>query len=427
MFEGTVTATDMSRATDAREKDRIGIFGTGFSYAGSYGRVTSESIGRDLNPLGRGAGQALVGGMQQLGRILPSLIHSQAQHGIGNSINNDCIGGSCNSGQGAGSGVTAGLPNPNYDSGHYSDWINPLCPTKPCSYKWNILESQDCRGYTRPNPTYGLSISCCNQCVVDRRQCISDNEWISQTFDFHPEMGCSHAERHAKWQAADAEGIVNCCSDCRGKGSNGGPIDFNNIIDSPINQRNGNISQPMNQTDPEWGWRLWNLIGVSKRTNDSRLQEYIDRLKDCVCGSKDSRIPQWIIRCICASLSSNTYAVDERTRGWDAWNTPGSSLILVHPNVLAQSECRLMGILLHETAHTCGVFSPEWNDDLYPFYNAIRTMIIPIYRGIIIGPLFKPVPQPITHGVGINSADNIAYYLLQNCCCSTKQGSIGSQ
>jgi hypothetical protein len=58
-FTGTVAPTDMSRATDKREKDRLGVFGTSNSYAGSYGRVTSEPIGRDLNPLGRGSGQAL--------------------------------------------------------------------------------------------------------------------------------------------------------------------------------------------------------------------------------------------------------------------------------------------------------------------------------------------------------------------------------
>lgn len=90
MFEGTVTATDMSRATDAREKDRIGIFGTGISYAGSYGRVTSESIGRDLNPLGRGAGQALVGGDLEISWITPSVPLSKdlADFGTGSSINN---------------------------------------------------------------------------------------------------------------------------------------------------------------------------------------------------------------------------------------------------------------------------------------------------------------------------------------------------
>lgn len=88
MFEGTVSSTDMSRATDGREKDRIGIFGTGLSYAGSYARVTSESIGRDLNPLGRGAGQALVGGTSVLGFIEARLPNGLTHYGEGNSINN---------------------------------------------------------------------------------------------------------------------------------------------------------------------------------------------------------------------------------------------------------------------------------------------------------------------------------------------------
>src|SRR5690606_18561755 len=90
-FEGTVTATDMSRATNAASarpaeaclqrsarplsagakwqlnKGRIGITGSSQAYGGSNGRVTSESIGRDVNPLGRGGGAALVGGCRDVG------------------------------------------------------------------------------------------------------------------------------------------------------------------------------------------------------------------------------------------------------------------------------------------------------------------------------------------------------------------------
>jgi len=87
-FSGTVTATDMSRATDKREKDRMGVFGTSNSYAGSYGRVTSESIGRDLNPLGRGNGRQYIAGAIQLGRAAPPVPLSGGS-GTGNSINND--------------------------------------------------------------------------------------------------------------------------------------------------------------------------------------------------------------------------------------------------------------------------------------------------------------------------------------------------
>jgi hypothetical protein len=95
MFEGTVTSTDYSRITDMREKGRIGIYGTGLSCAGASPRVTSESIGRDLNPLGRGDGRAYVGGgqnrgqsAQNLGRVSPSLPGSTARFGTGNSVNN---------------------------------------------------------------------------------------------------------------------------------------------------------------------------------------------------------------------------------------------------------------------------------------------------------------------------------------------------
>ena len=91
-YQGTVegggTANELSRLTDAREKGRIGILGSALSYAGSYGRVTSESIGRDLNPLGRGDGGSYVAGGMNLGRISPSLPGNKSPGGWGNSVNN---------------------------------------------------------------------------------------------------------------------------------------------------------------------------------------------------------------------------------------------------------------------------------------------------------------------------------------------------
>ena len=90
-FTGTVASTDMSRATDKREKDRLGIFGTSNSYAGAYGRVTSESIGRDLNPLGRGDGNGYLAGTWNLGMLYPAIPSSSVSAGTGNSVNNcDC-------------------------------------------------------------------------------------------------------------------------------------------------------------------------------------------------------------------------------------------------------------------------------------------------------------------------------------------------
>ena len=76
-------------ATDAREKGRIGILGSALAYAGSSPRITSEKIGRDVNPLGRGDGMAYVGGMVNLGDIAPELPTGRAARGYGNSINND--------------------------------------------------------------------------------------------------------------------------------------------------------------------------------------------------------------------------------------------------------------------------------------------------------------------------------------------------
>ena len=108
-FEGTVAPTDMSRATDSREASRIGIFGTSNSYGGSYGRVTNEALGRDLNPLGRGAGQALVAGMLNVGRIMPGLPGSIRAGGKqGNGANNPPGGAPVEPGPGGGASCDCG-------------------------------------------------------------------------------------------------------------------------------------------------------------------------------------------------------------------------------------------------------------------------------------------------------------------------------
>lgn len=89
----------MDRTADTRERGRIGIFGTMQSYAGSSGCVTHELIGRDLNPLGRGDGNAYVAGALNLGRIYPALPQSRAVHGTGSSVNNQGqLGEGCNGG-----------------------------------------------------------------------------------------------------------------------------------------------------------------------------------------------------------------------------------------------------------------------------------------------------------------------------------------
>jgi hypothetical protein len=90
-FQGTVNGTDESRATDVREKERMGIYENTLSYAGSYGRVTSEAIGRDLNPLGRGDAVSHVAGWLRLGSLSAPLPFSNALSGQGNSVNNPAL------------------------------------------------------------------------------------------------------------------------------------------------------------------------------------------------------------------------------------------------------------------------------------------------------------------------------------------------
>jgi hypothetical protein len=165
-FDGTVAPTDMSRATDAREKGRIGILGSGLSYVGLAGRVTSETIGRDLNPLGRGDGNAYTGGQLNLGKIAPRLPLNVARTGTGNSVNN---AGQLGLGGGGGGG----------------NGEEPLCScNKCCALVWGMragmyacerLDVDECAAEcdlcNRPGYTDCMDASCrCAQCKVRQLQ-----------------------------------------------------------------------------------------------------------------------------------------------------------------------------------------------------------------------------------------------------------------
>jgi hypothetical protein len=163
-FEGTVSATDMSRATDAREGGNIGIFGTSLSFAGSFGRVTSEALGRDLNPLGRGDGICSVGGDIFLKTVSPRLpgfpimvmdggnsvngtlgVDLSSRLGIGvflgNSRNGTRVGGCASCGaRGSSDGGGSGPVNTN-------------CPTRFCSVDEGLKMFSNCAPWEEPNCT----------------------------------------------------------------------------------------------------------------------------------------------------------------------------------------------------------------------------------------------------------------------------------
>ena len=132
-FDGTVAPTDLDRATDVREKYRMGIFGSALSYAGSGGRVTSEPLGRDLNPLGRGSGYGYVAGALRISVLAPILPGAHPEGGNGNSVNNP--GQSCPLNPECGSGNRCCCPS----------WIGLEGPWRleqrdVCSLRCNGLE-----------------------------------------------------------------------------------------------------------------------------------------------------------------------------------------------------------------------------------------------------------------------------------------------
>ncbi|MEZ5337132.1 MAG: hypothetical protein R3F46_02615 [bacterium] len=180
-FEGTVTATDMDRATDTREKGRIGITGSAQAYGGSNGRVTSEAIGRDINPLGRGGGAALVGGMLNFGGLAPGLPGGQREVNQGNSVNNACVG--CDK-----------LGSPHQDPGNGGFGAAPISnqlndPVRQCCSCFASITYSDARALTPP-VTY-LRESCCPKiCSNDEVDCVDHGNVVHTWPNYAPVYTC---------------------------------------------------------------------------------------------------------------------------------------------------------------------------------------------------------------------------------------------
>jgi hypothetical protein len=323
MFEGTVSSTDMSLATDAREKQRIGVFGTDLSYAGSYGRVTSESIGRDLNPLGRGAGQALVGGEVALGSLWRQVPKGIAYLGRGNSINNNFPCNCCSMTPRACLSHSLGdacecndlmyeyqhdCCQPRLGSG--SSWQH--CQNLHCS----ILDCMKDRKCNDPCGEFTLE-----QYELGRKQCC-------HSIDNPPSSGSNPYPPMAPLNMADYTPLV--------PGSKTGPYVHKNC------------SKKLYRYIIEQGWK--DLI--NKISGGTCLCKTNTDLRNCLQSAISIYANSLFISCDCAAEYLSPYAARTRGKFKD-----GQVIISLCPEVWTAhkipSSCDVASELLHELTHAC--------------------------------------------------------------------------
>ena len=226
-YQGTVegggTANELSRLTDAREKGRIGILGSALSYAGSYGRVTSESIGRDLNPLGRGDGTYYAGGNLSIRHIYPPLPFNGSHGGTGNGVDDT-----------SGPGTTS--PNPQVPTPSPGGIREPIgtrvkslkscAELDPCTYTWvedEMRSHVNCAAQLGMvnNPTAGLAVKCCNRCCLDRVDCVYPETLATPYYGCCGGLGidCQELWKGGGVDDKDSFGqrVVGLCEDCKQK------------------------------------------------------------------------------------------------------------------------------------------------------------------------------------------------------------------
>jgi hypothetical protein len=230
-FTGTVTATDMSRATDVRENGKVGIFGSALGYKGSSGRVENEAIGRSINPMGAGDGRLYAGGNLKFSGVAPSLPGWPPNRRNGNGVNgNDMVpvgigrpGVGGGTGGNGGGGSESGSNNPS-DCPHKRHTI-PCCP---CKITWDedLKGHYDCEPGTYGNPCFGMTLKCgCDgTCASDGIECLggpnTDKALLIPFYSAAEILGCADNSKVFEAIASGDYGKVSnlCCKECNGLG-----------------------------------------------------------------------------------------------------------------------------------------------------------------------------------------------------------------
>jgi len=374
-FEGTVT-TGLDRATDARERQRIGIFGTGSSYAGSYGRVTSESIGRDLNPLGRGDGMAYLAGALNLGRIAPRVPRGLASPGTGNSVNNQEGGRIAGGSEPTGPDVMPNMEKP------CDDECCPCCipgGAAPCE------SSPPLHDHFKEikNPCWGMYFPGGGG---DCRVCLLDWEAV---YPWCIVLGLKRSTSDCYFDTPEQEGANRGSGGGTGCGS-GGCGGTGGTLDTgfgPTSTPGGNVNTG---TDP-------------------RLRTILARLDQCVCDSG-----KYMAACICDVIRHGLFSLTGMP--WSGLTIPGWTvppIIWISMSHYKEgSECDLWHTILHEAAHQCGQTSPEWR-------NFLPKVLGVSFSSGLWSPIvsWRPYIYSEIYGPDVNAADAIAEDLMSGCCC----------
>ena len=407
-FEGTVTATDMSRATDLREDSRLGIIGSALSYRGANGRVASEAIGRDLNPLGRGdgayyfAGGMAFGGMQP---FLPARLGGVLGGGNSSNDSDNWAGGTLpagppQSGGSPGSGV-GGHGGP-LGMGEYHDKPGATEECFPSCTAGRVREPyRTCNGKEqRPNPAFGVKARCCGgPCCQDDVPCLMD--WGRGAFETcAAQLGMNVEQAVRAAEKGDMGALAMACKTCPGGGESaigpgGGVLPVPGCPGGNCGGGGGNydVFGPMADTGDSRS-SSGPIFDVSSNLDTSGYQKSLSDLYWCLFKSNHPLSGALIRALLDTPIIINDFGI---LPGFGI-SIPGQP-IRFSTIELKRSRCSQMHRVLHELVHQLG-------------------------KGIeyeyLISLWFWPSPDfwyGKYYGPRNNYADAIAQEIMLTCCC----------
>jgi hypothetical protein len=174
---------------------------------------------------------------------------------------------------------------------------------------------------------------------------------------------------------------------------------------------NSRMEQPPDQSPERW-LRLGRLVRIPLGVTRQAL------LQPALSAARLSRKP--FAKPIAWFLSRSLIIVIDRLKvGGFTWPLLPTNLIapliILNASVLQRSKAELARLLLHESAHHCGVVWPEWRN----WVNTLTRLALGLLRLMLFfvrwrNPISPIFPHERIYGVGVNSADTVAFNILQD-------------
>jgi hypothetical protein len=361
---------------------------------------------------------AYVGGMQNLGRISPSLPGSTAKLGVGNSVNN---------GDGPEAPGYPGEP----PTGGCSGTIQPGCCCTVLGFvRGGVDPGDQCIIHANPNEltcSEWLDLKCW------QAGCLASND----------ELVCSDCPCSTDGTGPGHQGECTTCGDGNGLPT---PTDDTGFPGQPYGwgpPRGGggaltgtyygslvgevimgflllHLTPGMNPF-PKPGFDDWNrYYDLSNRNQDDKiLNNAWDKAYQCLANYTGPHA-----NCLRSAMRKNVYIVDNSLpEGTEGLTNPFGWTIRIKTSELSQySECEFLRTILHETAHQCWVVGRE-------FFIPLMHFIYWAYENEIVNErgwynTWNWFYGEDAKGRGTNAANRVADAVLNNsCCCDGTPGS----